>query len=131
MSHGVVDQADRIDTRVALAASGPGSAPVVTSIIATGGVRCVHSVHMSAVLEEPVRAVRSHLSEVIDRAASAPTIITRHGKRVAAVVSIDLLRRYEELDEQDLVRVIEERLANPAPGIPLEEVMRETLARDD
>ena len=86
---------------------------------------------MSTVLAEPIRVVRSHLSEVVDRAAVAPTVITRHGKQVAAIVSIDLLQRFEELEEAEINRLIDERLANPAPGVPLEDVIRETLARDE
>ena len=86
---------------------------------------------MSVIVEEPVRTVRNHLAQVIDRAVTTPTIITRNGKRVAAVVSVDLLQRYEELEEEQLTRIIKERMANPAPGIPIEDVMRETLARDE
>ncbi len=86
---------------------------------------------MNTMLEEPIRVVRAHLSEVVDQAADQPVVITRHGRRVAAVVSIELLERFEVLDEAELNRVIEERMANPAPGIPLDVVMRETLARDD
>lgn len=78
---------------------------------------------------EPIRHVRSHLSEVVDRAHAEPTIITRNGRQVAAVVSIDLLRRYEKLDDEETNRIITERMASPAPGIPLEEVIRETLDR--
>lgn len=78
---------------------------------------------------EPIRHVRSHLAEVVDRADDVPTIITRNGRQVAAVVSIDLLRRYEQLDEAETHRIISERMANPAPGIPLADVMRETLDR--
>ena len=91
----------------------------------------VHLVRMSVLIEEPVRAVRDHLAEVIDRARTTPTIITRNGKRVAAVVSVDLLQHYQELDEAEINRVIEERMRNPAPGIPIEEVIRETMARDE
>ena len=91
----------------------------------------VHLVHMSISIEEPVRTVRNHLAEVIDRSVTMPTVITRNGKRVAAVVSVDLLQRYEELEEEYLTRIIDERMANPAPGIPIEDVMRETLARDE
>ncbi len=69
------------------------------------------------------------MAEVVDRAQDQPTIITRRGREVAAVVSIDVLRRYEELDEQETLRVITDRMASTEPGIPLEEVMRETLAR--
>ena len=85
---------------------------------------------MSAIIEESVRTVRNHLAEVIDRAGTTPTIITRNGKQAAAVVSVELLRRYEELDEAELNQIIEQRMSNPTPGIPLEDVMRETLARD-
>ena len=86
---------------------------------------------MTTILEEPVRTARSHLAEVIDRAAETPTIITRNGRQVAAVVSVDLLRRYQELDEAEVNRIIAERMRNPAPGIPIEDVIRETMARDD
>lgn len=86
---------------------------------------------MSTLLEEPVHTVRAHLSEVVDRAATRPTVITRHGKAVAAVVSVELLEHYEQLDDAETARIIAERMANPAPGIPLEDVMRETLARDE
>jgi len=82
-------------------------------------------------IEEPVRTLRSHLAEVIDRAATTPTVITRNGRKVAAVVSVNLLQRYEELEEEYLTRIIDERMANSAPGIPIEDVMRETLARNE
>ena len=86
---------------------------------------------MSIAIEEPIRTVRSHLAEVVDRSVTTPTVITRNGKRVAAVVSVDVLQRYEELEEEYLTRIIDERMANPAPGIPIEDVMRETMARDE
>ena len=86
---------------------------------------------MSTYVEEPIRVVRSHLSDVINRVRTEPTIVTRHGKRVAAIVSVDLLERFEELEELELSRIIDERMADPRPGIPLEEVMRETMARDE
>jgi len=84
---------------------------------------------MSAHPLEPIRQVREHLAEVVDRAHDQPTIITRRGREVAAVVSIEVLRRYEELDEQETLRIITDRMASTEPGIPIEEVMRETLAR--
>ncbi|MCL2784192.1 MAG: type II toxin-antitoxin system Phd/YefM family antitoxin [Propionibacteriaceae bacterium] len=86
---------------------------------------------MSQVLEQPIREVREQLSEVVRRASVEPTIITRNGKRVAAIVSYDMLQRFEELDEAETLRVVKERLANTAPGIPLEDVIRETMARSD
>lgn len=44
---------------------------------------------------ESIRDVRAHLAEVVERADrdDVPTVITRRGKEVAAVVSIDVLRK--------------------------------------
>ncbi|MDT0319517.1 type II toxin-antitoxin system Phd/YefM family antitoxin [Streptomyces millisiae] len=82
---------------------------------------------------ESIRDVRSHLAEVVDRADrdDTPTVITRRGKEVAAVVSIDVLRRYQEWEEREINRIIDERMAKPVAGVPLEDVMRETLARSE
>jgi prevent-host-death family protein len=82
---------------------------------------------------ESVRDVRAHLAEVVERADrdDTPTVITRRGRRVAAVVSTEVLRRYQEWEEREIDRIIEERMANPAAGIPVEDVMRETLERGE
>ncbi|MFT2019193.1 type II toxin-antitoxin system prevent-host-death family antitoxin [Streptomyces sp. 796.1] len=45
------------------------------------------------------------------------------------VESIGVLRRYQEREEREINRIIDERTANPAPGVPTEDVVRETLAR--
>ncbi|WP_106982238.1 type II toxin-antitoxin system prevent-host-death family antitoxin [Streptomyces rimosus] len=58
-------------------------------------------------------------------------MITRRGKQVAAVVSIETLRKYQEWEEREINRIIDERMGNPAPGVPIEDVMRETLARSE
>ena len=60
-----------------------------------------------------------------------PTGITRRGKQVAAVVSIEVLRRYQEWEEREINRIIDERMAHSAAGVPIEDVMRETLARGE
>ncbi len=46
---------------------------------------------------ESIRDVRAHLAEVVERADrdDVPTVITRRGKEVAAVVSIEVLRKYQ------------------------------------
>lgn len=82
---------------------------------------------------ESIRDVRAHLAEVVERADrdDLPTVITRRGKQVAAVVPIDVLRRYQAWEEREINRIIDERMADAAAGIPIEEVMRETLARSD
>ncbi|WP_459247380.1 type II toxin-antitoxin system Phd/YefM family antitoxin [Streptomyces youssoufiensis] len=82
---------------------------------------------------ESIRDVRAHLAEVVERAGrdGVPTVITRRGRQVATVVSIEVLRRYQEWEERELNQIIDERMANPAPGVPLGEVVRETLARGE
>ncbi|WP_030903465.1 type II toxin-antitoxin system Phd/YefM family antitoxin [Streptomyces sp. NRRL F-5126] len=82
---------------------------------------------------ESIRDVRAHLAEVVERAdrEDVPTVITRRGKEVAAVVSIDVLKKYQQWEEREINRVIDERMASPAAGVPIEDVMRETLARGE
>ncbi|MER7729823.1 type II toxin-antitoxin system Phd/YefM family antitoxin [Streptomyces erythrochromogenes] len=80
-----------------------------------------------------IRDVRAHLAEVVERAdrEGVPTVITRRGKQVAAVVSIEVLRKYQEWEEREINRIVDERTANPAPGVPIEDITAETLARSD
>ncbi|WP_406184603.1 type II toxin-antitoxin system prevent-host-death family antitoxin [Streptomyces sp. NBC_01006] len=82
---------------------------------------------------ESIRDVRAHLAEAVERADrdDVPTAITRRGKQVAAVVSIEVLRKYQEWEEREINRVIDKRMASPAAGVPIEDVMRETLARGE
>ncbi|MFB9349996.1 type II toxin-antitoxin system Phd/YefM family antitoxin [Streptomyces heliomycini] len=82
---------------------------------------------------ESIRDVRAHLAEVVERADrdDTPTVITRRGGQVAAVVSTEVLRRYQEWEEREINRIIDERMAYPAAGIPIEDVMRETLERGE
>uniref|UniRef100_UPI000363A688 type II toxin-antitoxin system Phd/YefM family antitoxin n=1 Tax=Nocardiopsis chromatogenes TaxID=280239 RepID=UPI000363A688 len=82
---------------------------------------------------ESLRRVRDHLADAVDRADrdGEPTVITRHGKEVAAVVPIGLLGRYQEFAEQETVRIVRERMDGSEPGIPLEQVMAETMERPD
>ena len=42
-----------------------------------------------------------------------------------------MLRKYQEWEEREINRIIDERMTNPAPGIPIEDIMRETLARSE
>ncbi|MFI6578897.1 type II toxin-antitoxin system prevent-host-death family antitoxin [Nocardiopsis sp. NPDC050513] len=88
---------------------------------------------MSEMQVESIREVRDHIADVVDRADrdDAPTVITRRGKEVAAIVPIHLLRRYQELEEQEILRIVRERMASPEPGIPMEDVMTEILAESE
>lgn len=88
---------------------------------------------MSELPTESIRAVRDHLADVVDRAErdDTPTVITRRDKEVAAIVSIDTLRQFQRWEEQELNRVIDERMASGEPTVPLEDVIAETLARPE
>jgi prevent-host-death family protein len=88
---------------------------------------------MSELPVESVRDVRAHLADVVDRADrdDQPTVITRRGKAVAAVVSIDVLRKYQEWEEQEINRIVDERMARRSVGIPIEDVIQETLDRGE
>jgi prevent-host-death family protein len=84
---------------------------------------------MSTSPSESIREAREHLATIVDRADrdGEPTIITRRGREVAAVVSIELLREYRILEEQAVLRMIAER--HDEPTVSMEEVLAETLAR--
>jgi prevent-host-death family protein len=65
---------------------------------------------------------------VVERADrdDVPTVTTRRGKEVAAVVSIEVLRKYQEWEEREINRIIDERMANPSAGIPGSDTGRRT-----
>ena len=88
---------------------------------------------MSELPTESIRDLRAHLAEVIERADrdDQATVITRRGKPVAAVVSIEVLRKYQAWDESELNRIVDERIADRSGRIPLEDVIAETLARSE
>ena len=58
---------------------------------------------MSPSLVEPSRHVRDHFAQVIER--DQPTVITRNGREIAAVVPIADWRRYEELANREQSRL--------------------------
>lgn len=75
-----------------------------------------------------VREVRENLADVVDRATHDElTIITRRGREVAAVVPIELVREWRQLEEERVLRIINERRAAAQPGVPMEQVMAEVL----
>jgi prevent-host-death family protein len=82
------------------------------------------------------REARDNLADVIDNAAhDKPTIVTRRGRPVAAVVPISMVqraRRYEEAaEEQYLAALIDHSEANPGEPTSLDDVIAETLARTE
>lgn len=93
----------------------------------------VYARGMSELPTESIRDLRAHLAAVVERADrdDQATVITRRGKPVAAVVSIEVLRKYQEWDERELNRIIDERMADRSGSVPLEDVIAETLARSE
>ena len=88
---------------------------------------------MSEAPSESVRDIRSHLADVVDRADrdDQATVITRRGKPVAAVVPIEVLRKYQEWEEREINRIVDERMSSRSAAIPIEDVIQETLARSE
>jgi prevent-host-death family protein len=79
-----------------------------------------------------VREVRDHLADIVDRATRDElTIVTRRGREVAAVVPIELVREWRRWEEERVVAMLDKRMASTEPGVPIEEVIAETLARPE
>jgi prevent-host-death family protein len=80
-----------------------------------------------------IREVRARLADVVDQAdRDRPTVITRRGVPMAAVVPIEILRRYLELEEDEVNLTITERMSEGSEtAVPLEDVLRETVSRDE
>lgn len=80
-----------------------------------------------------IREARDHLTDIVDRAEreDIPTVITRRGQEVAAVVSIETLRLFQRWEEQELNRVIDERTKGDGYGVPIEEIIAETMTRPE
>ena len=95
-------------------------------------ITVVYTLTMSDVIHESIREARSHLAEIVDRAdrGDEPTIITRRGREVAAVVPIELLHQFRRWEDEWANQLIDERMANRTPGVPLAEVLLETRARE-
>lgn len=71
--------------------------------------------------------VRSTFAAVVGRAEHAghTTYITHRGRRVAAVVPVDVAEYLEELEDEHLSKLAAESLDDPEPSLPLSEVIRE------
>lgn len=90
---------------------------------------------MTTAPELSTREARDRLADVVDDARHGEaTIITSRGRRVAAVVPVDMLDEYERLAEAADLAVIRERMSRVdggEPTVPMEDVIAETLARDE
>ena len=79
-----------------------------------------------------IRELRDGLADVIDRAAHDElTVITRRGREVAAVVPITMVNEWRRWEEEHVVAMVDKAMADPRPGVPMAEVLADTLARPE
>ena len=74
--------------------------------------------------EMPITDARAHLTELANRAEynGESTYLTRHGKRVAAVVPADWLAAMERVEDELDNAAADAALAEDAPTIPAEQL---------
>jgi prevent-host-death family protein len=77
--------------------------------------------------ELPISEARDRLGEIVskDEHARERTVLTRHGKAVAAVVSIDDLRELEAAEDEADLAVAREALASIEQRVPHRDVLAE------
>ncbi len=77
--------------------------------------------------EMPISEARDHLGELVSKAEHAHEriVLTRHGKAVAAVISIDDLRALEAMEDEADLAAAREALGSPEPRVPHSDVLAE------
>lgn len=77
--------------------------------------------------EVPISEARDHLGEIVSRAVHAHerTVLTRHGKAVAAVISFEDLRELEAAEDAADLEAAREALASDDPRVPHTDVLAE------
>ncbi|OLF06345.1 prevent-host-death protein [Actinophytocola xinjiangensis] len=77
--------------------------------------------------ELPISEARDHLGEVVAKAEHAHerVVLTRHGRAVAAVVSIEDLRALEAAEDAADLLAAREALASEERRVPHSEVLAE------
>jgi prevent-host-death family protein len=77
--------------------------------------------------ELPISAARDHLGEIVSRAEHGHerTVLTRHGKAVAAVISIEDLRELEAAEDEADLAAAREAMASDERRVPHAEVLAE------
>lgn len=80
--------------------------------------------------ELPISAARDHLGEIVSKAEHAQerTILTRHGRAVAAVISMDDLRQLEAAEDESDLAAARDALRSADPRVPHHEVLAEYAA---
>ncbi|WP_222426815.1 type II toxin-antitoxin system Phd/YefM family antitoxin, partial [Amycolatopsis rhizosphaerae] len=77
--------------------------------------------------ELPISEARNHLGDVVARVEHAHerAVLTRHGRPVAAVVSIDDLRALEAAEDEADLLAARESLASEERRVPHSEILSE------
>ncbi|WP_024876923.1 type II toxin-antitoxin system Phd/YefM family antitoxin [Saccharomonospora piscinae] len=77
--------------------------------------------------ELPISAARDHLGEVVAKVEHTHdrAVLTRHGRAVAAVVSIEDLRVLEAVEDEADLAAARDSLASEEPRVPHTEVLAE------
>jgi prevent-host-death family protein len=77
--------------------------------------------------EVPISEARDHLGELVSKAEHTQEriVLTRHGKAVAAVISIDELRALESAEDEADLAAAREALASAEPRIRHRDVLAE------
>lgn len=78
-------------------------------------------------MELPISAARDHLGEIVSKAEHAQerTVLTRHGKAVAAVISIEDLRELEAVEDRADLAAAQEALASEERRVSHDELLTE------
>lgn len=77
--------------------------------------------------ELSISEARNHLGDVVAKVEHAHerAVLTRHGRPVAAVVSIDDLRTLEAAEDEADLLAARESLASEEPRVPHREILAE------
>ncbi len=77
--------------------------------------------------ELPISEAREHLGEIVSKAEHAQerTVLTRHGKAVAAVISVDDLRELEAAEDEADLAAAWEALASMEQRVSHRDVLAE------
>jgi prevent-host-death family protein len=77
--------------------------------------------------EMPISEARDHLGEIVSKAEHTHerVVLTRHGRAVAAVISIEDLRELEAAEDEADLAAAREALAADEPRVPHRDVTAE------
>lgn len=75
----------------------------------------------------PITEARDHLGDIVSKAehAHVRTVLTRRGKAVAAVISLEDLRELEAAEDEADLAAARESLLSPEPRISHADVLAE------